>query len=124
MYVVLGAPQVPNEILCGIGRILTTVLINPVSIVIPPFSPGEEVVRAAINKIGSFEFPDFLKPQALAVGLCVLSTHLCSAVIDLPVLLAHFLAFDEKCLQVGAQLESDTILSFLIEIVEHHMIPQ
>jgi hypothetical protein len=124
MYVTLGVPQIQDAVLCGLGRVLSDVLANPASISIPPFSEGEEVVRAAINKVGGVNFPSFIKGRALAVGLCLLSTHLCGEVIDLTLLLAHFLAFDEKCIEVDAQFESDTVLSFLIDVIEHHMIPQ
>jgi hypothetical protein len=123
MLVTLGVPQIQNDTLCGLGSVLSNLLSNPACVVIPPFSEGELVVREAVSRVGDINFPSFPKSQALAVGLCLLSTHLCSEVIDLTLLVSHFLAFDDECVEVNGQFESDTILSFLIDLIEHHMIP-
>jgi hypothetical protein len=123
MLVTLGVPQAENQVLCNIARLLSGVLFNPALIVLPPYSESDRIIRRAIDGVEDIVFPQFPKYQALAVGLCVLSTHLCSEVIDLTLLISHFLAFDQECVEVEAEFESDTVLSFLIDLIEHHMIP-
>jgi hypothetical protein len=123
MLVKVGVPQNQNQVLLGLARLLRQVLPNPALVVIPPIGQAEELISDAVDIVDEINFPSFPSEKALAVGLCLLSTHLSEGIIDLTLLVSHFLAFDAKCLLVDAEFESDTILSFLVDLIEHHMVP-
>jgi hypothetical protein len=123
MFVKLGDPDGENATLRRVASLVPTVARREAeTFVLPCDCIPVEIVAAALRLSDGAEFPEITKETALAEGLIMLGNHLRFKEINLILMIAHFLSFYKSCKQANAELEGDTILSFLGEIVESNLV--
>jgi hypothetical protein len=80
-----------------------------------------ETIGDAIPLSEVVDFQGITKELALSTGLKLIADHLLFKEISVTILIAHFMAYHRSCKTVNAEAEADTVLSFLVEILESHL---
>jgi hypothetical protein len=81
-----------------------------------------ETVGAAIRLSEEASFDEITKATALSEGLLMLAKHLQYKDINLVLMIANFFSYYRACKKVKAEFEGETVLSFLLEIIDGHLV--